>query len=123
MVKLTFDVYLINFCFFSQLTHRLQHHQTIVNDDEELLSAIVVYCRSLGFAQLNLKAIDGFNELQLMIVGCCPNRESYQCLLEKIPEFDPNLLALSLILEPISAVTLLFPRARPIAALTHFPSS
>ena len=122
-MKLTFDVNLINFCFFNQLAHRLRHLRTIINGDEELFSAIVVYCRSLGFAQLNLMADDGFNVRQIMLEGCCPSQENYRYLLEKIPEFAPNFLALSLILEPISAVTLLFPRAQPTEAQARLPSS
>ena len=79
MVKLTFDAYLIiNFCPFSLLVHHLQHLRMIVNDDEELFSAVVICCRFLGFALLNLMAIDGFSELQPMIKGCCPSRESYR---------------------------------------------
>ena len=43
--------------------------------------------------------------------------------MEKVPAFAPDLLALSLILEPISAVTLLFPQAQPIAVQALLPSS
>ena len=122
-MKLTFDVNLINFCFFNQLTHRLRHLRTIINDDEELFSAIVVYCRSLIFVQLNLMAVDDFSVRQVMFVGCCPSQENYRYLSEKIPKFAPNFLALGLILEPISAVTLLFPQVQPIEAQAPLPSS
>ena len=123
LVKLTFDVNLINFCFFSQLIHRLRLHRTIINDGEELFSAIAVYCRFLVFVQLNLMAVFDFSVRQVMIMDCCPSQENYQYLSEKIPKFAPNFLALSLILEPISAVTLLFPRVQPIEAQAPLPSS
>ena len=60
------------------------------NGDEEMFSVIVIYCRSLGFIQLNLKVAD--DVLQAVIADYWPSLESYRYLSAKIPELPPEAI-------------------------------